>query len=298
MSPVTPVPALGFCFVPTLPPETLVHLARTVEAAGLDELWVWEDCFKNAGVAAAAAALGATSRIAVGIGLLPVPLRNAAITAMEFATLARLYPGRLIPGIGHGVQSWMEQVGERVASPMTLLREHTEAQRSLLAGESVTVAGRYVRLDNVRLDFPPEQPPPLMLGGGGPKSLALAGQLGAGTLLSAALSDDDVAQACAIVREARATTAVAVPGEHPIVGTQLIATGPGAQDRIEREVPRWGRRADEGIGVAGDAATIATALLRWADLGITSVAVQPTEDEPDLLGLIDFLGREVRPLLV
>lgn len=261
-------------------------------------MWVWEDCFKNAGVAAAAAALAATSRISVGIGLLPVPLRNAAITAMEFATLARLHPGRLIPGIGHGVQVWMEQVGARVASPMTLLREHTDAQRRLLAGESVTVSGRYVKLDNVQLDFPPDPPPPLMLGGGGPKSLALAGQLGAGTLLSAALSDDDVAQACAIVREARATGDVAVPGVHPIVATQMIATGPGAQERIDQEIPKWGRRVEEeGIGVAGDAATIAAALLRWADLGVTSVAVQPTQDEPDLPGLVAFLGREVRPLL-
>ena len=288
---------LGLCFVPTHAPEELPDLAVTAEQSGLDELWVWEDCFKNAGVAAAAAALGATSRIVVGIGLLPVPLRNAAITAMEFATLARLYPGRLIPGIGHGVQDWMGQVGARVASPMTLLREHTEAQRSLLAGESVTVAGRYVRLDAVRLDFPPDPPPPLMLGGGGPKSLALAGRLGAGTLLSATLSNDDVAQACAVVREARAGGDVAVPGEHPIVATQMIATGPGAQDRIDQEVLRWGRRSDEGIGVAGDAATVAAALLAWADLGVTSVTVQPTEDEPDLPGLIAFLGREVRPLL-
>jgi hypothetical protein len=30
---------------------------------------------------------------------------------------------------------------------------------------------------------------------------------------------------------------------------------------------------------------------------VTSVAVQPTGDEPDLIGLVEFLGREVRPLL-
>ena len=36
---------------------------------------------------------GATSRVTVGIGLLPVPLRNVALTAMEIATMARLFPG-------------------------------------------------------------------------------------------------------------------------------------------------------------------------------------------------------------
>jgi alkanesulfonate monooxygenase SsuD/methylene tetrahydromethanopterin reductase-like flavin-dependent oxidoreductase (luciferase family) len=191
----------------------------------------------------------------------------------------------------------MGQVGARVASPLTLLREHTDAQRRLLAGESVTVSGRYVRLDNVQLDFPPDPPPPLMLGGGGPKSLALAGQLGAGTLLASMLTDDDVADACSVVAQARAGADVAVPGEHPIVATQLIATGPGGQDRIDREVRKWGAASGKPIGVAGDAATVAAALLRWADLGITSITVQPTEDEPDLPGLIAFLGREVRPLL-
>jgi hypothetical protein len=49
--------------------------------------------------------------------------------------------------------------------------------------------------------------------------------------------------------------------------------------------------------VAGDAAAIAAALRRLGDLGVTSVCVQPTEDEPDLLGFARFLGRQVKPLL-
>ena len=38
------------------------------------------------------------------------------------------------------------------------------------------MSGRYVQLDDVALDWPP-QPPPLMLGGGGPKSLDLTAEL-------------------------------------------------------------------------------------------------------------------------
>jgi 5,10-methylenetetrahydromethanopterin reductase len=135
---MTPVPALGFCFVPTMPPEILPTLARSVERHGLDELWVWEDCFKQSGIASAAVALASTSRLPVGIGLLPVPLRNVALTAMELATLERLFPGRLVAGVGHGVQAWMAQVGARVGSPLTLLREYTEALRALLEGQTVT----------------------------------------------------------------------------------------------------------------------------------------------------------------
>jgi alkanesulfonate monooxygenase SsuD/methylene tetrahydromethanopterin reductase-like flavin-dependent oxidoreductase (luciferase family) len=49
----------------------------------------------------------------------------------------------------------MEQIGARVESPVTLLREHLAALRALLAGERVSVRGRYMRLDGVGLDWPP-----------------------------------------------------------------------------------------------------------------------------------------------
>ena len=39
-------PTLGLAYVPTLPPERLRSVAGAVDDAGLDELWVWEDCFK------------------------------------------------------------------------------------------------------------------------------------------------------------------------------------------------------------------------------------------------------------
>ena len=49
-------------------------------------------------------------------------------------------PGRFVPVVGHGVQSWMGQVGGRVESPLTLLREYVVALSRLLAGETVKMA--------------------------------------------------------------------------------------------------------------------------------------------------------------
>ena len=289
-------PRLGVAFVPNQPPEQLRSLAQAADAAGLDELWVWEDCFKESGIASAAAALAWTERITVGVGLLPVPLRNVGLTAMEIATLDRLFPGRFVAGVGQGVQSWMGQVGARVESPMTLLREYAGALRRLLNGERVSVAGRYVTLDDVALDWPPLTPPALLLGGAGPKSLQLAGELGDGTLLTGALTDDEVREACMLIAKANSggSSASAV---HDILATQIVATGAGAQERVDAEVVKWEKEAGRGIGVAGDAATIAASVRRLASFGVTAVSVQPTEDEPDLAGFINFLGREVRPLL-
>jgi 5,10-methylenetetrahydromethanopterin reductase len=291
----TPV-RLGMTFLPTTPPEQLKALARATEAAGFDELWIWEDCFKESGIATATAALAWTERIQVGVGLLPVPLRNVALTAMEIATVDRLFPGRFIAGVGHGVQSWMAQTGSKVASPMTLLREYTVALRALLNGERVSVQGRYVTLDDVALDWPPLGPPPLILGGEGPKSLRLAGELGDGTVFTGGLSDDELTAAIAQSRAGQAD-GPASSRPHDLIVFQITATGPGAQQRVDADLALWDKKTDAGLGVAGDAATIAASLRRLAGLGITTVSIQPTQGEPDLEGLIAFLGREVLPLV-
>jgi alkanesulfonate monooxygenase SsuD/methylene tetrahydromethanopterin reductase-like flavin-dependent oxidoreductase (luciferase family) len=155
---------LGAVFLPQLPPERLRAVARVADEAGLEELWLWEDCFRESGVAAAAAALAWTETSRVGVGLLPVPLRNVALTAMEVATLDRMFPGRLVVGVGHGVQDWMGQVGARVESPVTLLREYLRALPALLRGDEVSADGRYVRLDRVALDWPPSPAPAVLAG--------------------------------------------------------------------------------------------------------------------------------------
>jgi 5,10-methylenetetrahydromethanopterin reductase len=285
------VTKLGINFVPTLPPSRLRSLARAADAAGLDELWVWEDCFKESAVASAAAALAWTERITVVISLLPVPLRNAALCAMELANLTGMFPGRLIAGLGHGVQPWMGQVGGRADSPLTLLEEYATAVRRLLAGKRVTVEGRYVRLDDVALDWPPATPPPLMLGGTGPKSVAQAARLGDGNLLASALTETEIRETCELVEQQRGH-----PG-HPVLVPLIAATGAGAKERVDSELPKWSRPTDLGICAAGDAAEIAEVIRRLAGLGVTSVAIQPTGDEPDLEGFVEFLGREVKPLL-
>jgi alkanesulfonate monooxygenase SsuD/methylene tetrahydromethanopterin reductase-like flavin-dependent oxidoreductase (luciferase family) len=158
--------------------------AQAAEQAGLDEVWVVEDCFFGGGVATAAIVLEATSRITVGIGILPAVTRNAAFTAMELATLANRHPGRLAAGLGHGMSGWMRQIGALPASPLTALAETLDVVALLLAGETVTVDGRYVKLDAVRLDAPPSSAPPLFAGVRGPKSLELSGRFADGTILA------------------------------------------------------------------------------------------------------------------
>jgi alkanesulfonate monooxygenase SsuD/methylene tetrahydromethanopterin reductase-like flavin-dependent oxidoreductase (luciferase family) len=200
------LPVLGVVFRPQSPPEALHDVVAAVDESAAAELWVWEDCFLQGGISAAAAALAWSDRVKVGIGLLPVPLRNPALAAMELATLERIAPGRLIAGLGHGVLDWMGKVGGRAESPLTLLREYTTAVRALLAGETVDVAGRYVALDGVALDWPPQTAPELVLGATRPRTLGLAGELADGVLLAGEEDLDEVRAARKIAEEGRAAS--------------------------------------------------------------------------------------------
>ncbi|HLL33972.1 MAG TPA: LLM class flavin-dependent oxidoreductase, partial [Streptomyces sp.] len=232
---------LGAVFRPQLPPERLRALARLADDTGLDELWLWEDCFLEGGISTAAAALAWTERVRVGVGLLPVPLRNVAITAMEAASLHRMFPGRAVVGVGHGVQDWMGQVGARAESPVTLLREYLAALRALLRGERVSTEGRYVRLDDVALDWPPFEPVEVLAGVTGPRSLRLSGEAADGTILTASTPPDGVRRARQLIEEGRAAAGRDEAGPaHHVVVYLLTATGPGAWDRLRAELAAEG----------------------------------------------------------
>ncbi|MGA3218499.1 MAG: LLM class flavin-dependent oxidoreductase [Acidimicrobiales bacterium] len=288
--------SLGAVFLPQLPPERLASVARAADGAGLEELWLWEDCFRESGIATAATALALTSRARLGIGLLPAPLRNVALTAMEVATLDRLFPGRARVCVGHGVQEWMGQVGARVESPLGLLREYIVALRRLLAGETVTTRGRYVRLDRVALDWPPATPAPVLAGAVGPQSLRLSGECADGTLLTGGTSPDKVRHACAVIDQGR--LAAGRRDAHAVVVYLHAATGPGAAQRLAGEYQRWGYGApSRDLGVAGDAVAVAEAVQRWAEAGATTVVLQPTADDPDPEAFVRFVAQEVRPLV-
>jgi len=185
-------PSIGMMFQRDVAPELLRQRVRFFESLGLDDVWIVEDLFFAGGVASAATVLQATEHLTVGIGILPDVVRNPVFAAMELAALMRLHPGRVLPGIGHGMQDWMHSVGERVDSPLLALEETLTCIGRLLDGDTVTMSGRYVRVDHAKLAFPPARRPPLLAGVRGPRSVALAGRVADGLVLAEPTSADYV----------------------------------------------------------------------------------------------------------
>lgn len=196
------VRSVGAVFPARAQPEQLPAFAAQIEDLGYDELWVVEDCFLSGGLTMAATALAVTSELSVGIGLLPAAVRNPAIAAMEIATLSRIHPGRLSIAFGHGVESWMRQIGSRPPNRVRALGEVVSAVRGLLSGQTVNVDGSFVSLADVRLEFPPRVPPSILIGTTGPAGIATAARRADGLLLPEGCGPRFIAHAREKMRDA------------------------------------------------------------------------------------------------
>ncbi|GAA1259273.1 LLM class flavin-dependent oxidoreductase [Streptomyces javensis] len=308
-----------------LPVRDVLPYARRAEELGFDQVWVVEDLGWRGGLAQAGPVLASTTSITVGIGIMPAGARNVCFAAMELATLAQLYPGRLIAGIGHGMPGWMRQAGAWPASPLTLIKEYTTALRLLLRGEPGPAGGRYVHCEGVVLTETSDTVPPVILGVRGPKSQAVAGEVADGLLLAepaapayitsslrhlggvsatsglqvvtydAAAIDDDEDAALARVRDG--LSAIGDPDWADHIDPLPFA----AQLREHRAACADGRRFAQtmpaawvrGLSIAGTPDQAREAIKARHAAGATSVVLTPTG--PDALASLDSLARALDP---
>ncbi|GIE98870.1 N5,N10-methylene tetrahydromethanopterin reductase [Paractinoplanes rishiriensis] len=260
------------------PPEELPGFAAELDERGVDDLWVVEDLGWAASISMAALALAATDRIRVGIGIAPAALRNPALLAMELAPLARIHPGRLVAGLGHGVTEWMRKVGADRTRKLALLEETIVAVRGLLAGEQVTLHGREVTVDGLRLVHPPEVVPPIVTGVVQPRSLALSGRVADGTIIAEGNGPAELRAALTHIGDR--------PG-HELVSFQFLRTDDDPQrsadltrDTVAGQAAWLRRDPSELFGLIGPAGTLAGKVAELGDAGAATVVLRPLGPDP------------------
>lgn len=270
-------------------PENVVDHAVSLSLS-FDELWVVEDLPFAGGISQMTAILAATNDVVVGHGIAPAPFRTAAGLAMEWATLERMYPGRVACGIGHGVQSWMAQLGERVNSPLTLIRETCVGVRSLLAGDRVDVGGRYVTIADAQLEFPPATAPLVSLGVVGPKSLEVSGEVADGTVLCEAHGPTEIAAARERIGAGRARAGPdVVEGAHRITVFAAFHLGDEADIVRNPDAPvGWEAKGADASEVAAELASLYSA-------GAHSVVLVPLATDP--IAALEQARTEIVPKL-
>ena len=174
-------------------PRDLVEYAVLAEEVGLDSVVVsdhfqpWRHTGGHAPFSLAwMAAVGErTSRVQLGTSVLTATFRyNPAIIAQAFATMACLYPDRVMLGLGTGEAlnetavtgaEWPDFKGR-----FARMREAVRLMRQLWTEDEVTFDGEFYRTVNATVYDKPETPVPVYVAAGGPVVAKYAGRAGDG----------------------------------------------------------------------------------------------------------------------
>ena len=130
-------------------------------------------------------AAAVTGAIRLGIAIVVLPARNAALLAKELATIDRLSGGRLIVGVAVGrKEPTAAGLGLPAGHRARRLREGVEVLHALWADGEAAYDGEFYRFEGVRLEPKPVQRPgpPIWFGAGSPSALRRAARIGDGWL--------------------------------------------------------------------------------------------------------------------
>ena len=165
-----------------LPPNDWAERIQRIEAWGYDSVF-WPDHFgpQWEPVAALAAAAAVTRRLKVGSLVYGIDYRHPIVLAKAAATIQLLSGGRHEFGLGAG---WMEsdyrEAGmgyDRAGLRIERLEEALRIIRSTWSQDKTSFAGRHYTVKDAQAAVLPRPTPPrILIGGGGPKVLAVAGR--------------------------------------------------------------------------------------------------------------------------
>jgi len=165
-----------------LPPNDWAARLQRVEAWGYDSVF-WPDHFgpQWEPVAALAAAAAVTKRLKVGSLVYGIDYRHPIVLAKAAATIQLLSGGRHEFGLGAG---WMEsdyrQAGmpyDRAGLRIERLEEALQIIRGTWSQDETSFTGRHYTVTGAPAAVLPRPAPPrILIGGGGPKVLAVAGR--------------------------------------------------------------------------------------------------------------------------
>jgi probable F420-dependent oxidoreductase len=145
-------------FLDRLPLHEATALAKSIEACGVDTIWLPEwmgvEPFIRAGFY-----LAATERLTVATGVANAHARDAEAMVAAASTLEEAFPGRFALGLGVSHREIVEGRGHAFPAPLTFMRRYLDSMSA--TGQSRPM-------------------PPIVLGALGPKMLELAGSSASG----------------------------------------------------------------------------------------------------------------------
>lgn len=257
----------------------MVQLAQLAERSGVDTVLCGEAAGPEAMALLGAIAVS-TERVRLASGIVATFTRTPTLTAMGFATLSSLAPGRVVAGLGASspivVGRWH---GLQFEAPYTRTREFVEAFRACFAGGKVAYEGSLVAVREFRLGMDPGAEVPVWLAAMNPKMLRLAGAVADGVFLTWC-RPDEIASKLADVH-AGARDVGRDPAEIEVVCSYWGYAGPlveQATERLRRVVLSYASVPTHAPAFVESFPALEEATAAW-NLGDRSAALALVDDE-------------------
>jgi len=184
---------IGLGFNPIFTVDKMVDLAVSAEKNGFESFWVHESIHQRDAISYLSSILSKTKKLKVGTGCINTVTRHPSLAATTFATLAEIYPKRIIMGIGWGGFPFLPKIGYKPfptsqSKPLKRVTEYISIVNSLLTGENITFTGEFFTVNNMSLEIELKYKIPIYIASLSPKLLKRSSTLADGVILSPALS--------------------------------------------------------------------------------------------------------------
>jgi F420-dependent oxidoreductase-like protein len=241
--------------------------------------------------------------IGLGTAVVPVPQRHPLVLASHALTVQAAVGGRLTLGIGAGVAAMTQGMyGLPADRPARRMREYLPVLRSLLAGGEVAHRGETLTAAGAA-GVPGVPPPSVLLAALGPAMLRIAGTLADGVVTW--MTGPKTLAGHVVPEVTKAAEAAGRPRPRVVAGVLVCVTDDetGARERLEERfglagrVPEYRATLDRedasgpaDVAVVGGEDTVARALHRLADAGVTELLATPFGDGTEQARTIGLLA--------
>ncbi len=274
-------------------PQDIVDDVVRAEADGFGAAWSVHFSRGVDALDVLAVAGARTSRIDLGVGIVPTYPRHPLALAQQAATTQAFCGGRLTLGVGVSHRPVIEDLhGLPYARPAAHMRDYLSVLVPLLREGSVRHKGEFYQVDGGFV-VPGTSPVPVLVGALSPLMVEVAGELADGVVTWLAgprsLGEHIVPRLQAAARERPAPRVVAAL---PVAVCTDAALGRDAADKTfkryaglanyRRLLEREGAPSPGSLAVTGTEAEIEAQLRRLAGLGVTEFwpIIFPAGDDP------------------
>ncbi len=269
--------------------DDVITVAKNVEAAGLDNVWL-ANIFGFDAISTLALIGRETSKIGLGTAVTPTYPRHPTAIAQQALTTAAASNNRFTLGIGLSHQIVIEgMLGMSYDKPAKHMREYLSVLMPLARGEQANFQGEHYRVQGLELSIPGAERMPVVVAALGPVMLKIAAELADGTntwmvgpktmeshilpsLHAGGNDDPTVVAGIPIVLTTRVDQARESIANNLTIYGQL----PSYRAMLDRE----GVAGPADIAIVGDENSLRGEIKRFEDMGVTdfNAAVMDVED--------------------